>query len=613
MTEKKFYNNNSKSNFSNSNGMDRASNDRYNSSSSNDYRSRDGGSIGFNNHQNHYNGGGGFNRGRDSFANRSNGSNGFGGGYRSFGKVPIQAPPSDLPVHKNFYRESPATSQRSQYEINQWLSTNSVTFRGPRILNPILQFTELIGLPDGVMHAIMKQGFTTPTVIQSQAWPLGLSGRDVVGIAQTGSGKTLAYALPALVHVDGNAHRRKHGPSVLVLAPTRELAQQIKEVVNMFRTRAVCVFGGASKGGQRREIDRVQPSIIIACPGQGAIQLHNISYLVLDEADRMLDMGFEPQIRKIVDQIPKNRQTLMWSATWPKEVRKLAEDFLVDYVQVNIGSISLAANHNITQIIDICEESEKMNKLYKLLTQVNANSRDNKTIIFAETKRKVDQLNQQMRSVGWYCSAIHGDKPQTERDWALSEFKNGRITILIATDVAARGLDVDDIKFVVNFDYPSCSEDYVHRIGRTGRRDRKGTAYTFFTLNNAKQANDLIDVLKEAKQDVPAKLFEFASQSHRFGKNVRKRFGSGFYGSSSFGNSPRFGNGGRFNGFSNGYSNGYANGGGGGAGSGMKRKFDDYSSQSTNNRFAGGKRPNYGNGTHSSSNSGHTDRFNSYA
>ncbi|KAH9423592.1 putative ATP-dependent RNA helicase ddx17 [Dermatophagoides pteronyssinus] len=602
MTEKKYFNNTSKSTYTN--GTTRGSNDRYNNYNS-EHRSRDvggnSGGIGFNNHQNNYSNG--FNRGRDSFANRSNGANGFGGGgggYRSFGaKVPIQAPPADLPVHKNFYRESPATGQRSQFEINQWLSTNSVTFRGPRVSNPILQFTDLIGLPDGIMHVIMKQGFTIPTVIQSQAWPLALNGRDVVGIAQTGSGKTLAYALPALVHVDGNVHRRKYGPSVLVLAPTRELAQQIKEVFNLFRTRAVCVFGGASKGGQRREIERTQPSIIIACPGrlidfveEGAIKLHNISYLVLDEADRMLDMGFEPQIRKIVDQIPKNRQTLMWSATWPKEVRKLAEDFLVDYVQVNIGSISLAANHNITQLIDVCEESEKMDKLYKLLTQVNANSRENKTIIFAETKRKVDQLNQQMKSVGWYCSAIHGDKPQTERDWALNEFKNGRTTILIATDVAARGLDVDDIKYVVNFDYPTCSEDYVHRIGRTGRRDRKGTAYTFFTLNNAKQASDLIDVLKEAKQEVPAKLYEFASQSHRFGKNIRKRYGGGggFYGSSS---------------------NGYSNGGNvsNGFGGGMKRKYDD------NNRFgsSGGKRPNFGNGTHSSSTTSNTDRFNSYA
>lgn len=252
-----------------------------------------------------------------------------------------EPPPQDLPVIKNFYHETSATKNRAQYEIQQWHYANNVTFRGIRIPNPILHFNEIDGLPDGVMHCLKKQGFETPTVIQSQAWPLALSGRDVVGIAQTGSGKTLAYALPALVHVEGNMARRRYGPSVLILAPTRELAQQIKDVVNIFRTRAVCIFGGASKFGQRKEYDRNQPSIIIACPGrlidfveEGTIKLHNISYLVLDEADRMLDMGFEPQIRKIVEKIPKNRQTLMWSATWPKEVRKLAEDFLVDYVQV---------------------------------------------------------------------------------------------------------------------------------------------------------------------------------------------------------------------------------------------------------------------------------------
>ena len=252
-------------------------------------------------------------------------------------------PPAGLPVNKSFYKENAKTAGRNRYEIQDWLQKNGITFRGTSILNPVLEFDELMGLPESILDCLLRQGFANPTVIQSQSWPLALSGRDLVGIAQTGSGKTMAYTLPSLMHVEGNMHRRRHGPSVLVLAPTRELAQQIKEVFNTFRSaRSVCVFGGASKGGQRRELERVQPSIIIACPGrlidfveEGAITLQNISYLVLDEADRMLDMGFEPQIRKIVEKIPKDRQTLMWSATWPKEVRKLAEDFLVDYVQVD--------------------------------------------------------------------------------------------------------------------------------------------------------------------------------------------------------------------------------------------------------------------------------------
>lgn len=250
--------------------------------------------------------------------------------------------PSNLLVHKAFYKECAKTTARSRYDVKDWQEKNAITFRGSPLLNPILEFDELNDLPESVMYSIQKQGFTAPTVIQSQAWPFALSGLDLVGIAQTGSGKTLGYVLPALMHVEGNQHRNNYGPSVLILAPTRELAQQIKEVVNIFRNaRSVCIFGGASKGGQRRDLDRVQPSIIIACPGrlidfveEGAITLQNISYLVLDEADRMLDMGFEPQIRKIVERVPKDRQTLMWSATWPKEVRKLAEDFLVNYIQV---------------------------------------------------------------------------------------------------------------------------------------------------------------------------------------------------------------------------------------------------------------------------------------
>lgn len=336
--------------------------------------------------------------------------------------------PPNLPVYKEFYQEHPKTAARSQFEIREWQEKHNIIFRGNNPLNPILDFAELETLPEALMQSIRKQGFTAPTVIQSQAWPYALSGRDFVGIAQTGSGKTMGYCLPALVHVDGNHHRRAYGPSVLVLAPTRELAQQIKDSVNQFKTaRSVCIFGGASKMGQRREMERTDPSIIIACPGrlidfveEGSISLQNITYLVLDEADRMLDMGFEPQIRKIVEKIPKDRQTLMWSATWPKEVRRLAEDFLVNYVQVNIGSVNLAANHNITQIVDVCTELEKFDKLYKLLSSVNANSQENKTIIFAETKRKVDELSYQMKSGGWRVGALHGDKPQNERDWVLN-------------------------------------------------------------------------------------------------------------------------------------------------------------------------------------------------
>jgi len=238
-------------------------------------------------------------------------------------------------------------------------------------------------------------------------------------------------------------------PIALVLAPTRELAQQIQQVAIEFgsntHVRNTCIFGGAPKGQQARDLER-GVEIVIATPGRlidflerGTTSLKRCTYLVLDEADRMLDMGFEPQIRKIMQQIRPDRQVLMWSATWPKEVRQLAEEFLNNYIQVNIGSLSLSANHNILQIVDVCDENEKLMKLIKLLTDISAEN-ETKTIIFVETKKRVDEITRNISRQGWRACAIHGDKSQQERDFVLSSFRNGRHSILVATDVAARGL-----------------------------------------------------------------------------------------------------------------------------------------------------------------------------
>ncbi|KAG1658544.1 putative ATP-dependent RNA helicase DDX5 [Nymphon striatum] len=443
----------------------------------------------------------------------------------------------ELPhFEKDFYEEHPSVSSRTHDEVEKFRTEAQITVNGRNIPNPILEFDEAY-FPNYVNKAVKEQNFVKPTTIQSQGWPIALGGRDLVGIAQTGSGKTLSYTLPAIVHINNQPFLEPgDGPICLVLAPTRELAQQIQQVAQDFgrasRIRNTCVFGGAPKGPQLRDLER-GVEVCIATPGRlidflemGKTNLRRCTYLVLDEADRMLDMGFEPQIRKIVEQIRPDRQTLMWSATWPKEVKNLAEEFLKDYCQVNVGSLQLSANHNILQIIDVCDDSEKDAKLMKLLDEI-MNENENKTIIFVETKRKVDELTKKLRRDAWPAMCIHGDKSQNERDWVLNEFRSGKSPILVATDVAARGLDVDDIKFVINFDYPNCSEDYVHRIGRTARCDKSGTAYTFFTVGNAKQAKDLVNVLREANQFINPKLVEMAEMSRGYQSRGRYRGGGG--------------------------------------------------------------------------------------
>ena len=425
------------------------------------------------------------------------------------------------PFEKNFYQTHATAVNRTAEEVEAFRGSLEITVAGTDVPNPNQTFEEG-NFPESVMNEMKKQGFTTPTAIQSQGWPIALSGRDLVGIAQTGSGKTLAYMLPAIVHIQHQQRiQRGDGPIVLVLAPTRELAQQIQSVTNEFGLhsspliRHTCVFGGSPKGPQARDLER-GVEVVIATPGRlidflerNITNLARCTYLVLDEADRMLDMGFEPQIRKIIEQIRPDRQVLMWSATWPKEVQALAEDFLTDYIQINIGSLNLAANHNIRQMVDICQEEEKEGKLLNLLQEIAAD-RSNKIIVFVETKKKVEDILKSIRREGFAATSIHGDKSQPERDFVLTDFRTGKSSVLIATDVAARGLDVEDVKYVINYDYPNSSEDYIHRIGRTGRCQQSGTAYTFFTPANARQARELVGVLEEAGQKPSAALLEMA-------------------------------------------------------------------------------------------------------
>lgn len=458
------------------------------------------------------------------------------------------------PFVKDFNKIHENNVARTLEEIIQWRGNMEITVseiinqkksslneaplqvKGKEVPYPHQDFSEA-NFTQSILNEVKRQGFVTPTPIQSQGWPIALSGRDFVGIAQTGSGKTLAYMLPAIVHINHQRPLlRSEGPIVLVLAPTRELAQQIQTVARDFgthvkpMTRNTCIFGGSPKGPQIKDLQR-GVEICIATPGRlidflerGVTNLRRVTYLVLDEADRMLDMGFEPQIRKIIEQIRPDRQVLMWSATWPKEVQTLAEDFLHNYIQVNIGSLNLSANNNIIQNIKVCEESEKEQELIGLLKTLG-NDATNKTIIFVETKKKVEDVLKIIQREGYQSNSIHGDKSQSERDYVLESFRNGRIAVLVATDVAARGLDVEDVKNVINYDYPNSSEDYIHRIGRTGRCEQSGTAYTFFTPSNCRQARELIAVLHEAGQHPTKELIDLAKSVPGKGRNINPRFG----------------------------------------------------------------------------------------
>ncbi|KAH7652829.1 RNA helicase protein [Dioscorea alata] len=378
------------------------------------------------------------------------------------------------------------------------------------------------------LFQVHHAGFSAPTPIQAQSWPVALSGRDIVAIAKTGSGKTLGYLLPGFIHIKQLRNNPRMGPTVLVLSPTRELATQIQEEAMKFgrssRISSACLYGGAPKGPQLRDIDR-GVDVVVATPGRlndilemKRVSLRQVSYLVLDEADRMLDMGFEPQIRKIVKEIPARRQTLMFTATWPKEVRKIAADLLVNPVQVNIGNIdALVANKAITQYIEVITPMEKQRRLEQILRSQEPGS---KVIIFCSTKRMCDQLARTLtRQFG--AAAIHGDKSQSERDWVLNSFRTGKSPILVATDVAARGLDIKDIRVVINYDFPTGVEDYVHRIGRTGRAGATGVSHTFFCEQDARHASDLVKVLEGANQRVPSELRDMVARGG-FGGKLRR-------------------------------------------------------------------------------------------
>ena len=447
------------------------------------------------------------------------------------------------------------------------------------------QCTELSEFSDAnfppQFYTIFNQmGFVRPTSIQKFAIPIAMDCKDLIGVAKTGSGKTLAFMLPALQAVldersyyyeQNKFYDNKMTPMALVQAPTRELANQIyesaKDFGNAVNISMRVVYGGQDIFTQKKKL-REGVDILIGTPGRiidlierNALNLSRVFYWVLDEADRMLDMGFLPQVKTIISVLPQERQTLMWSATWPKEVQTLANEVcLYSPVSIHVGEENLTINSKIEQIILCMNEGKKFDELCQIMNDVQRANNKAKIQIFARTKRGCDQLCESLEGIGFRAYSIHGDKSQVKRDTIIAQYKKSYKNILVATDVASRGLDIKDIGFVINFDFPMTIEDYIHRIGRTGRAGASGCSYTFFTSNDNSFSTTLITVLRKSGQKVPPMLQdwnkEFNNKKVKSKPYTFSRYNQNFYSN----NERPF----KFNGYNNQSGGGYNGGGGGG-------------------------------------------------
>ena len=348
----------------------------------------------------------------------------------------------------------------------------------------LTQFTDL-GLAEPILKAIQSEGYTDPTPIQSEAIPALMAGRDVLGTAQTGTGKTAAFTLPILDAI-AKSKGRAQGKSctALILAPTRELALQIAESVKTYgrvtRPSVVVVMGGVKPGNQIRTM-KPGVDVLIATPGRlldhmqtGAINLGSVKTVILDEADQMMDLGFLPAIRRILAATPGARQTALFSATMPKPIRALAHDFLTNPVQISVAAVARPIEQ-ITQSVQFLDRPQKLERLVRVLSVPEMTS----GIVFTRTKRGADRVAQRLVKANLAADAIHGNKSQNQRQRALDAFKKGKVNILVATDIAARGIDIDGVSHVVNFELPNVPESYVHRIGRTARAGNTGIAVAF--------------------------------------------------------------------------------------------------------------------------------------
>ncbi|OLL24131.1 ATP-dependent RNA helicase dbp3 [Neolecta irregularis DAH-3] len=434
------------------------------------------------------------------------------------------------------YIQQSSLASVSNLEIDEFFKKHIIQVAAKSELTPILSFEHLSVAP---LLSAGLSNYKKPTPIQSASWPYLLSGTDLVGIAETGSGKTMAFGLPAINHILLN---ELEGVSVLVLSPTRELAMQTHEALTQLGekvgVRSVCLYGGVAKDAQRRNL--LKANIIVGTPGrindlieEGAADMSKISFLILDEADRMLDTGFEVEIKRIIRNCPsrEKRQTVMTSATWPESIRRLADEFMVDPVKITIGSDDLAASQNVTQIVEVIEDPrDKEHRLYQLLKEHQSGTRkDDRIIVFALYKKEASRVEMNLQRKGFNAKAIHGDLSQAQRTQTLEDFKSGKTPLLIATDVAARGLDIPKVEIVINLTFPLTIEDYVHRIGRTGRAGAKGRAITLFTSQDKGHSGNLVNVLKRAGQHVP--LFyvgydlpiQVPEELTKFGTHVKKK------------------------------------------------------------------------------------------
>lgn len=447
------------------------------------------------------------------------------------------------PIRKNFWAEPSELASLTEADVADLrLELDGIKVSGKDVPKPVQKWAQC-GLTRQTLDVISNLGYEKPTPIQMQALPALMSGRDVIGVAKTGSGKTVAFLLPMFRHIkDQPPLKDNDGPVGLVMTPTRELATQIhrecKPFLKMMGLRAVCAYGGAPIRDQIAELKR-GAEIIVCTPGrmidllaanQGRVtNLKRVTYVVLDEADRMFDMGFEPQVMKIFANMRPDKQTILFSATMPRIVDSLTKKVLKSPIEITVGGKSVVAKE-IEQIVEVREEATKFLRVLELMGELYDRDEDARTLIFVDRQEKADDLLKELMIKGYPCMSIHGGKDQVDRDSTILDFKKGVVPILIATSVAARGLDVKQLKLVINYDAPNHLEDYVHRAGRTGRAGNTGVAVTFVTPEQENCAPGIAKALEQSGQPVPDDLNEMRKAHREKVKSGKAKDNSGFGG-----------------------------------------------------------------------------------